>query len=56
MTLKLIMIYQKSYLENDILVEPSLRVFCILPFEIIKGNGSSNESTVHDFYRDILNF
>lgn len=43
----------KAFVENDILIEPSLSVFCIPPFEIIKERmAQSKESPVHDFYRD----
>ena len=43
----------KAFVENDILVKPSLSVFCIPPFEIIKERmDQSKESPVHDFYRD----
>lgn len=43
----------KAFVENDILIEPSLSVFCIPPFEIIKERmAKSKESPVHDFYRD----
>ena len=43
----------KAFVENDILVKPSLSVFCIPPFEIIKERmAQSKKSPVHDFYRD----
>ena len=43
----------KAFVENDILIEPSLSVFCIPQFEIIKERmAQSKESPVHDFYRD----
>ena len=45
--------YPKAFVENDILIEPSLSVFCIPPFEVIKERmAQSKESPVHDFYRD----
>lgn len=43
----------KALLENDILINPSIRVFCIPPFDTIKERmAKSKESPVHDFYRD----
>lgn len=43
----------KAFVENDILIKPSLSVFCIPPFEIIKERmAQSKKSPVHDFYRD----
>ena len=43
----------KAFVENDILIKPSLSVFCIPPYEIIKERmAQSKESPVHDFYRD----
>ena len=43
----------KAFVENDILIKPSLSVFCIPPFETIKERmDKSKESPVHDFYRD----
>lgn len=43
----------KAFVENDILVKPSLSVFCIPPFEIIMERmAQSKKSPVHDFYRD----
>lgn len=43
----------KALVENDILINPTLNVFCIPPFEIIKERMSqSKESPVHDFYRN----
>lgn len=38
--------------QNDILVKPSLNVFCIPPFEVITERmEKSKTSTVHDYYR-----
>lgn len=43
----------EAFIENEILVKPSLSVFCIPPFEIIKRRmEQSKESPVHDFYRN----
>jgi thymidylate kinase len=42
-----------AFVENDILVKPSLNVFFIPPFETIKERmAQSKESPVHDFYRN----
>ena len=39
-------------LENNLLLKPSLNVFCIPPFEVIKDRmDKSKDSPVHDFYR-----
>lgn len=47
----------KALVKNDILINPSLNVFCIPPFETIKERmAKSKESPVHDFYRDNPDF
>lgn len=39
-------------IQNEILVKPSLRVFCIPPFEVIKERmAASKTSPIHDFYK-----
>lgn len=43
----------QALIENDILIKPSLSIFCIPPFETIKERmDQSKESPVHNFYRD----
>ena len=48
---------QDVLVQNNILLKPSLHVFCIPPFEVIKERMSkSKNSSVHDFYRSNPNF
>lgn len=43
----------KALVDSDILIKPSLKVFCIPPFETINERmKQSKESSVHNFYRD----
>lgn len=43
----------KALIQNEIFVKPSLKVFCIPPFEvIIERMEKSKTSPVHDFYRE----
>ena len=43
--------------ENNVLLKPTLNVFCIPPFEIIKERmENSKTSPVHDFYKQHPNF
>lgn len=47
----------KALVENDILVKPSLRVFCIPPFKVIIDRMSKSKiSPVHDYYRENAEF
>ena len=41
-----------ALMQKDLLVKPSIEVFCFLPFEIIKERmEKSKDSPVHDYYR-----
>ena len=41
-----------ALMQKDLLVKPSIEVFCIPPFEIIKERmEKSKDSPVHDYYR-----
>ena len=41
-----------ALMQKDLLVKPSIEVFCITPFEIIKERmEKSKDSPVHDYYR-----